>query len=50
MNIRDMVDNIFIYIFINIYFLIIKKYNKIIGFIFEFFKIIKDILIWKIKV
>lgn len=49
MNIRDMVDNIF-YIYINIYFLIIKKYNKIIGFIFEFFKVIKYKLIWKIKV
>lgn len=50
MNIRDMADNIYIHIFINTYFSTIKKHNKITGFTFESFKIIKDILIWKIKV
>lgn len=49
MNIRDMADNIF-YTHINTYFSTIKKHNKITGFTFESFKIIKNILIWKIKV
>lgn len=49
MNIRDMADNIF-YTYINTYFSTIKKHNKITGFTFESFKVIKNKLIWKIKV
>lgn len=49
MNVRDMADNIF-YTYIKTYVSTIKKHNKITGFTFESFKVIKNKLIWKLKV